>query len=338
MEALTTPVPTPRFLLTYAQKDVSTAISQFLISLTYTDKLKGESDELEITLSDKAGRWRKGWYPQKGDALALQLGFANEKRLPAGEFQIDELEFTGPPDTVTIKALAAGIKEDIRTKRSLAYEQQALRQVVQAAATRHGFKVVGTIGDLRFERITQNGETDLAFLKRLAESYGYVFSVKGSTIVFHQIAELDAAGTVLTIKPVHLNSYSLKDTSTGVYRGVTVKYHDPKTGKDISHTEYAPGVAKGDILQVKDRCENKAQAIARAKAELRKSHGRQMAGTLGLDGNVFLVAGTNVDLTGMDELNGVYQIRQARHTLDRAGGWSVENEVQRIATGKVGVR
>jgi phage protein D len=334
VEALT-PVKAPRFLLTYAQKDVSTTISQFLLSLTYTDKLKGEADELEITLSDKAGRWRNAWYPQKGDVLALQIGYATEARLPAGEFQIDEVEFSGPPDTVTIRGLAAGINEDVRTKRSLAYEKQALRQVVQAAAIRHGFKVVGTIGDLRFERITQNGETDLAFLKRLAEAYGYAFSVKGKTLVFHDLAELDAQAAVLVIKRQHLNSYSLKDKATGVYRGVTVKYHDPMTGKEISHTENAPGVTTGDILKLTDRCENKAQAIALAKAALRTSHGRETGGTISLDGDRRMVAGNNVELTEMDRFNGVYQIRQARHILDRNGGWSVDNEVQRVA-GKVG--
>lgn len=336
MEALT-PVPTPRFLLTFSQKDVTTFITPYLLNVTYTDKIKGESDELEITLSDAEGRWRDKWYPEKGDLVSLQLGYANERRLDAGQFQIDEVEFGGPPDTVTIRGLASGIKEDTRTKRSVGYESQTLKQIAQAVAARNGYTLVGTVADLHFDRQTQHQQADLGFLKRLAETYGYTFSIKGKTLVFHDLGALDARASVLTVKREHLNSYSLKDKASAVYRGCTVKYHDPKTGRDISHTENASGVVNGDILHIQERCENKAQAIARAKAALRASGGRQTEGSLGLDGDPRLVAGNNVDLTEMGRLNGVYQIRQARHTCDAGGGWVVDNEVQRIAR-QMGVR
>ncbi|MNL78274.1 phage late control protein GPD [compost metagenome] len=75
--------------------------------------------------------------------------------------------------------------------------------------------------------------------------------------------------------------------------------------------------------------ENKAQAVARAKAELRNSRAGHISGTFTVDGDPRLVSGNKVELTGMGRYNGVYLIRQATHTISKAG-WSVSCEVQLV--------
>jgi phage protein D len=333
METITQalPVKATQIVIVYQKKDISAVLSPTLLSLTYTDKLKGESDELELQLDDADGKWRGAWYPQKGDLLSVKIGYKGEPLLPCGDFEIDETEHDGPPDTVTIRALATSIKADLRTKRSQGYEKQSLKEIAQKVASRNNLKLMGMIADIKFERITQHQEPDLAFLKRLAEGFGYTFSVRGESLVFQELAELDKEKAVLKIYRKDLKAYSLKDKSQAVYRSCTVSYHDPKTGKLVTHTEKADGIEHGDTFKLTERRETKAQAEARAKAALRASHGRQTEGSITLEGDPRVVSGNNLELPNMGKLSGIYQIREARHTIDREGGWSVEAEVQRVS-------
>jgi len=117
MDALSLPaeMPRSRFTVLYAQKDVTSDLSACLLSLTYTDYLTGQSDELELELEDVDGRWKNAWYPGKGDTLTVALGWNGQDLVDVGTFQIDEIEFAGGPSTVTIRALAAGIGKSLRT-------------------------------------------------------------------------------------------------------------------------------------------------------------------------------------------------------------------------------
>ena len=45
-------------IIKYNNKDISVDISKYLKSISYTDNLSGEADDLQITLEDKAGIWQ----------------------------------------------------------------------------------------------------------------------------------------------------------------------------------------------------------------------------------------------------------------------------------------
>lgn len=326
------PVRQASFLLEYDNKDITAALSPIVNSITYTDKLDGESDELEVEIDNGNGRWRGAWYPEKGAGLNLRIGWAGDALLPCGQFTLDEAEFRSPPDVVVLKALAAGIGGDSRTKRSVAYETGTLADIAGKVAARHGYTVVGLAsGGLKHERLTQNGEVDLAFLARLARTWGYVFTVKGKQLVFQAVEELDRRPAVLVVPFGVMKNSSLRDKSDQVYRACTVSYRDPGTGTQVEHTATAPGAKpEGDTLQLNERAESKAHAEAICQAALRRSQGRRTEGTITLDGDPRLVAGNNLEVVDMERLNGVYQVKEARHTLTRGGGWDVSLEVSRV--------
>ena len=50
-------VPHPVFMLSYGQKNITNDITPYVLSVTYTDYLSGQSDELEVELEDADGRW-----------------------------------------------------------------------------------------------------------------------------------------------------------------------------------------------------------------------------------------------------------------------------------------
>lgn len=147
MEAIISPL----FSVVYAGKDITKDVTQNMISVTYSDRLQGQSDEVELVLDDTDGKWSNDWYPEKGDQIDLELGY-EDMMVACGRFEIDEVEIQGPPSTITIRALAAGINSPLRTKRSQAHEDQTLKQLAETVASRHGLTVVdGTISTTKIK-------------------------------------------------------------------------------------------------------------------------------------------------------------------------------------------
>lgn len=320
-------VKIPLWTLVYEGKDIAERISPYVLSTTYTDHLSGEADELEIVLEDRDNRWKGAWMPQKGDRVTLRLGYSGEKMLEAGEFQVDEVEYNGPPDTVTIKGLAAGVKPSLRTRRSAAYEKKPLQKIAEEIAGRHGLTMRGKVPAITVARSTQHQETDLAYLKRVADTYGLVFSIKGTDLVWHDLDQLDQAASSITIKRQGFpGCYTIRTKSAHVYKACTVTYFNAKQKKELSHTFSAKGITTGDVLRLVQRAENKGQAERMATAALRSANGRQVEGSLSLEGTIALRAGRNLDLQGWGELDGQYQTLKAVHRIERGAGYSTEVE------------
>lgn len=321
----------PVFFIEYEQKDITTYITPFVISVTYTDYEHGKSDEIEIQLEDRDHLWKSSWYPRKGDTLTLRIGYEGEPLLPCGSFEIDEIELSAPPDVVSLKGLGTNIKKALRQENTVAYENKTLKQIAEEIAQKHGFELVGEIKEIKVKRITQKQERDLAFLKRLAEDYGYVFKITDNKLVFYEIEKLEKAQVVFVIDRKDMISFSLRDKTHELYKACEVSYHDPKGKKLLTHTTQADGVVKGDVLKLNERCENKEQAMAKAQAALHRKNSLQTEGTITVTGNPKLVAGSNIEVTGLYVLNGKYQIVSSRHTIDRSAGYKTELEVRKIA-------
>ena len=108
-------VRTPQWVLIFDGVDITTDVSHMVLAISYVDRLGEASGEVEIELEDHAKRWQGPWYPGLGHILGLQIGYRGEQLLDCGSFQVDELEFDGPPDVMRLRCLAAYI-----TARSLA--------------------------------------------------------------------------------------------------------------------------------------------------------------------------------------------------------------------------
>ncbi len=321
----------PVFFLEYEQKDITAHITPFVLAVIYIDHEHGKSDEIDIQIEDRDHLWKSTWYPTKGDVLTLKIGYENERLLPCGAFEIDEIEMSSPPDAVSLKGLGTNIKKALRQKNTKAYENKSLKQIASEIAKNHSFEIVGEIKDIKVKRITQKQERDIAFLKRIAEDYGYAFKITDGKLVFYEIEKLESADTIFVIDRKDLISFSLRDKTHELYKACSVSYHDPKGKKLITHTVKADGIVKGDTLKINERCENKEQAIAKAKAALRAKNGLQTEGSITATGNPKLVAGSNIELTGLYNLNGKYHIKSSRHTIDRSAGYKTELEVKRVA-------
>ncbi|MCO5238873.1 MAG: contractile injection system protein, VgrG/Pvc8 family [Chitinophagaceae bacterium] len=325
-------VGSPYYQVLYNGKNITADVSKHLLSLSYTDKTEGESDELQISLEDKDRLWQNEWYPEKGAILSAEIGMKNGLKLDCGSFMIDEIELGGPPDVVNIRGLAIGIHGRLKTaKGGRNHEGKTLSEIVHTVASINGFTVQGTIDNIRFGRIAQHRENDLQFLSRLASEYGHTFSIRGKILIFTKMNELEARPASLTFDRSDLISFSIKDKTSGIYKRAIVKFHNPET-KEVSEYVEDSDMDTGidDDLEIKTKAENKQQAEAKAKAALHRANTLMQSGNISVPGDILMVAGNNVELTGMGMLSGVYHILNSTHTVDKSGGYTVDAEIKKV--------
>lgn len=318
---------TPIFELFYEKKNITNDVSPYVTSINYTDAEKGESDEIEITFEDSDKLWQSAWIPSKGDSLRLYLGYTNSQLLNCGIFEIDELNFETPPDEIIVKGLATGIKKPLRQKNSVGYENKTLKQIAQEIANKHNLTLVGTVADIKVDRITQNKERDLTFLSKLAEQYGYIFKIAENNLVFYSVETLKNNKANIILYKSDLSRISLHEKTSQKYKSVQVSYFDPKKKKTLTASAKNDSVVKGDVLKITTRCSSKQQAILKAKSALGTSN-TKIDGNIDLIGNPNLVAGLNIELKDLGHFSGKYHITQAKHSFDRNNGYTTSLEVE----------
>lgn len=317
----------PTFKLIYGHKDITKDIADFVLSIEYTDKEHGEADEVQITLEDSQRLWQGAWIPVKGDTIRLYIGYDGDPLLNCGLFEIDEVELSSPPDILVIKGIGTPIKKPLRQNNAIAYENKNLRQIAQEVANRNRLQLKGDIEDIRVQRITQNSERDLTFLRRLAEEYGYIFKVQENSIIFYQAQKLRATSPVKILYRSDLTRYSMSEKTSQKYKAVQVSYHNPKTKKAVKTTVKNKNAINGDTLKITVRAENKQQAILKAKAAMAKGDtGKE--GSFEMCGDPSIVAGANVELKDLAHFSGKYHLKQAKHTIDKSSGYKVGGEVE----------
>lgn len=327
-------LPVVKYTVLYNNKNITADLSSDVISIDYTDKAKGESDELSITVDDTDGKWKGPWYPDKGATLELQIE-QDGTALNCGLFKIDEIAVSGSTsgDMVMIKALAASITQKLRTAKTYAHENKTLREIVTTVAAELGLMVLGTIKDIRIGRQHQYRETALQFLNRIGSDYGYIFSVRGQQLIFTYYEDIESRSASASFKKSDLTTYDLKDTTAKVFRQAQLKHHNPKKKKVVKYisaeNKQIYTTVKNDDLELRVRAENEQQAEAKSKYALYKSNSKTMEGNISGPGHVLFVSGNCCRLNGLGVFDGTYFIKESQHSINRDGGYIVSGSLKK---------
>jgi uncharacterized protein len=331
--AATFPVRAPQWVLTYQGVNITADISRMVIAITYQDRLGGASGALEVELEDHEKRWQGSWQPTEGDLVNLMIGYAGEPLLPCGDFQVDELSLSGPPDVLHLRCLAAYITPAMRTQSSAGYENQTLTQIASTIAAKYGFTMVAASGpsNLKFARISQRQETDLAFLRRLARAHNYEFTIRGKQVVFYSRASLEAANPVAMIARNDLLRFAFRLKTHRVYKAAQVSYQLPERKQLLTQRVMAaPETPTGDTLKLTVRCENGQQASLKAISALHGVNMVRTSASFTATGATGYAAGNSLTITGFGFNDGKYLIETVRHRLERATGYTTEFEARRV--------
>lgn len=330
-----------KLLLLYNTKNISKEIDKYLLNFTYTDHANGKADDLQITLEDRAGLWRSDWFPEKGARLSSGLVVSNwngpqgEEALPLGFFEIDELEPTGPPDIVSIKAVSVPITSSLRGEnKTRAWEKTKLSAIANDIAGKAGLGVFYDTNDNpQYDRVEQTEQADLPFLQKLCEDAGLSLKVTGDKLVIFDDSKYEQLAPIKTIErgesPVI--SYSGRSQTRDVYSACRVEYKGGKKKKDIVYTYKPPSLPKtGKTLVINERVDSIAEAERLAKKRLRQKNCEEMTFNLTMFGDIALVAGVTVKIKGWGVFDGKYFINQATHS---GPGYTVSLELRRVLEG-----
>ncbi len=330
----------PDFELFYEKTKITQDVKPYLLDLTYSDNLAGQSDELSVTFEDRDFKWINGWFPTQGDELSLLLGYQGMGLVNLGAFEIDEIEFSygSGGSVVSIKALSTGLSKASRTLTPKAYEKTTLANIVRMVANKLKLSVTGEIRHIELERVTQYQERDVEFLTRLASEYHHSFKIVDKTLVFTTIDSLKEQEAVAVLDLSQTLSIRLKDRIKDTAKSVEVTGFNPKSKKAIKAKKDSTNKRKSkttkatkttskankepkrtDTLKVITRGESQAQIDAKATSAVNAQDDEQQSGSITLVGNPKLVAGNTLMLQGFGVFSGKYLIKSARHTLGRMG-------------------
>jgi len=327
---------TPVARIIWNGHDATTDLKPLLSSVTFTDHEEGAADDVEITLDNSEGLWFNSQYPTEGDTMQLYLGYT-DKLIDCGLFQIDELTLSGAPHVIDIKAISSFISKALKTKNSKAFESQTLRQVAQYFCGKHNLRLIdkteNMLVQVYIDRITQEEETDLQFLSRLAKEYGFLFSVKGEKLTFTSYYELDNAPAVKDISVLQLSNYSITEKTYDTYSAGFLRKRDSRRNK-IIEADYSDGLSTKNVNSehVIGNVSNEKQAEQRIRGRLWSKNKAKQSGILNLEGDPSLIAGINFNLTGLGNASGKYHITTSTHKISGDGAYLTSLEIRKTGS------
>jgi phage protein len=331
-----------RVKVLYNAKDISEDIAGYLKSISYNDVMSGYADDVSITLEDMAELWENDWLPEKGATLAISIITQNwmaedegENQLDLGMFEIDEIEMTGLPHEVKIKAVSIPDNNTLRgIERNRSWEKTKLSVILRDVAAGAGMGAYyGVADDPELDRAEQAEESDLAFLLRLCKDAGLALKIADGKIIIFDEAEYEQKEPVATIlrEGSNVKSYQIRSKTRDIYKACHVKYASTKKGINIEYTFTPDGSKQGKVLQVNEQVESIAEAEKLAKKKLREKNCEETTIGLTLMGSFDFLAGNTVMLKGFHVFDGKYIITKGSHSI--GGGYGLNIDLRRCLDG-----
>ena len=342
-----TPVRRAELTLLYDNVDISVDVAPYIEAFEYNDVMDGRyTDDITIVLDDKEGRWKSEWFPDHGAKLTARLtclDWPGGHVLECGTFEVDDLQFGGPPSTFTIGALAAGISSSLRRELvNKAWENLTVKEIAQEVAKKHGFGLVFDVRSelVKIDRYDQRDQSDLQMLCDIAEERGLAVKVgDGAITIFEELFyESQEPQITLTYGGRDDENYYFKLPTDEVYTACEVQYLDPKQRLLLSYLHEADASEwsgrkprSGYVLKLKERCTCKAEAQTKARAALRAKNKREVTGYVDQLGNPQIFAGMIAKVKGYGRVDaGKYLIERVGHRRDKKGGYTTTAHVRGV--------
>jgi phage protein D len=188
----------------------------------------------------------------------------------------------------------------------------------------------GLLDQINLDQQTQEEETDLFFLSKIAKEYGFLFSIKGDKLTFMTYYDLDNAPAIRDISINQLGNYSITEKTYDTYASGFLAKRNSRQNKLIK-AEYSDVLNSNNSnsLLVTGHVSDTKQAEQRIKGRLWDKNKSKQSGTLNdLEGDPSLVAGMNINLTGFGNASGKYHIVNAVHKITGDSAYTTSLEIR----------
>ena len=326
------------------RRDITKAIRERLLSLRVSDEEGYKSDTVEIRLDDRGGTVE---LPRRGAELTVELGYdqvpeseqrngLKPGRVLMGRYTVDEVELSGPPATLAVRAKAADMREALKQRRTRSWHDVLLGDLVKAVAREYGLdpRVAEELAKIVLPHVDQTDESDLHLLTRLGEQYDAVAKPGNGRLAFVRRAAARSAtmGPLATVRIAReqAGDYRVTLADRPAYRAVRAYWYDTAAGR---RREVAAG--EGEPLYAL-RDDYIDEATARAAAQARLDALERGAATLALTlkpGRPAVSAESPLVLSGFRSgVNGRWIATRVSHEIDNSG-YATRVEAETPASG-----
>lgn len=313
----------PDFRVIADQQDITDLLRDRLLSIRTTDKPGMEADDCEIHIDDRDGAVA---FPRKGATLEVSLGYEGEPLNFLGKYRVDEIEVSGPPQSLIIRGKPANIAATLKSQKRHSWEAVTLAAIVGDIARRNKLQPLCAL-TTPVPRADQINESDMHFMTRLALQHGATATVKdGKLIVAARGAGKSASGQPMPSLTLHrdeLANYSMTFPDRALFGEVQASHHNGKTGKlevIVLPNPNAPAGVKAPTHTERHVHPTKEAAQAAASSRLSSLNRATMTGKLELTrGRADLGAEKWLTLTGIKgEVDGLYLIESVEQNFSKS--------------------
>jgi len=317
----------PVHRITADGKDVTEVLAERLLSLRLVDEDGLDSDTLELRVDDRDGQIV---LPRTSVELTVALGY-DGKAQEMGLYVVDEVELSGPADTIRITGRAAnfsnsqtlrGRRQSLREPRTRSWHELSFGELVEAVAAEHGFqaRVGDPLAGAWLEHVDQLDESDLHLLARLARDRDGIAKPAGGRLIVVSRAEARTADgrqlEAVRLGPADLESWRVTLPQRSRYASVVAHYHDIEQG-EVNEVTAGSGEP---VYRLRREYPDAETASWAANARLRRFNRGTSEINLELAGDPRLAAGTPLELAGFREgVNGSYRAERVEHVVDDRG-------------------
>lgn len=326
----------PSFRIVADGRDITALINDRLLLLRTLDKPGMASDEFELRVDD---RDQAVTLPKRGANIEAFMGYEGQVLARLGSYRVDQVEVTGPPDTITLRGKASDMRGSGKTTRSGSWENVPLAQIVSDLAARNGWKPGCTV-QTKVARVDQRNESDFNFITRLARQYDCTAKLgDGQLLVMPRQGGSTPGGKVfgaVTIQRSDVNRYSFRLGDRTTQKAVKTQHHDKKTGAlkvvELGNDEAPEGLPA--VHTDRHIYPDKGAAEQAAKARL-AAFNRSTAGVrLEMLGRTDLFAERSINAQGFKSgLDGEYLVDSVEQVF-MPSGWSTTVECNGGKKGK----
>lgn len=268
-------------------------------------------------------------------------GDGKDQVLDCGQFELDSVVASGPPNTITIKATSLPYSTQIRqTKKTKAWESYTLSGIAGEMARKNGMTVLYEAdNDPYYARVEQYKTSDISFLSQLCHNAGISLKATNNILVLFDQSAYESKSALFTIRRGD-GTYTKHNLSVGTadteYSSCRVRYTDPSSGRLIEGIAYAEDydaeAKTNQQLEVTAQVSSVTEAKTLAAKKLRLHNKYARTATFTFPGDPSKVAGITAMLKGWGTFDGKYIVKKAKHTLG-SSGYTTQVELRRVLEG-----
>jgi len=179
-----------------------------------------------------------GW-PSRRAAVQLWLGWQDTGLVYKGSYIVDEVEHSGAPDVISIRASSADLRAGLTRKRERSWHEVTLADIVKTVAEAYSLKPIIDLmlGQIPIPHLDQADESDANLLTRLATDHDAISSVKAGHLLLMPVgASKTASG--LDLPHIHLtrrdgDGHRWMEADRDAYTGVRAHYYNDNSAERL---------------------------------------------------------------------------------------------------------